>query len=192
MSTSLKIDRVCLCDDNADRDFCASLQKGMQGYTHLCSEEAFMRGSGFECRLTTWLGKIQNRANFWAISLKSFPFCCHQIYCLIFIWFSAKNAKYSNEVGGQSHVTLDYYHCFDTSYHNLARKDRAQKQRLFFLEKERMTFKKCPSVCVRSKWLVDKTFSDFQPKYSDEAGTPSGRQSLGCITLDYYLCFDTS
>ena len=137
--------------------------------THICvinPKEAFMRGiilrctkvgSGFECRLKSWLGKIQNRANFWAISLESFPFCCHQTYCLIFIWFLAKNAKYSNEVGGQSHVTLDYYHCFDTSYHNLARKDRAQKQRLVFLEKERMTFKKCPSVCVRSKWLGDKT-----------------------------------
>ena len=126
---------------------------------HICvlnPKEAFMRGnilrctkvgSGFECRLKSWLGKNQNRANFWAISLESFPFCCHLVpyfhlifsqTCQILQW-------------GWGTVTLDYYHCFDTSYHNLTRKDRAQ-----ILKKERMTFQKCPSVCVRSKWLGDK------------------------------------
>ena len=31
----LRTDGVCLCDDNADKDFCASLQKSMQEDTHI-------------------------------------------------------------------------------------------------------------------------------------------------------------
>ena len=58
-------------------------------------------------------------------------------------------AKYSDEAGRQSHWV---YHIRFLSVLGYTL-NRAPKQRFVFLEKERMTIQKCPSVCVRSKRL---------------------------------------
>ena len=96
--------------------------------------------------------------------------------------------KYSDEAGRQSHWV---YH-FRFLSMLLYILNRAPKQRFVFLETERMTIQKCPSVCVRSKrlgaaplaaaWLSAPLWVCASLLWS-----PKGKEAIHKVNLFYHI-----
>ena len=99
-------------------------------------------------------------------------------------------AKILRRLEDNSHIrciTLDSYLCFYICILN-----RTPKQRFVFLETERMTIQKCPSVCVRSKrlgaaplpaaWLSAPLWVSASLLWS-----PKGKEALDRVNLFHHI-----